>query len=425
MAETAKLIIGDKEIALTVSSPSEGQDVIDVASLVNEGLFTFDPGFLSTASCESALTYIDGDAGKLTHRGYAIEELASQSNYLELCYLLLHGELPSRQEYDKFVAAVQAETFVDQRLVDICKKFPPGTHPMGMLGALVSAMSGFYHEGLDASDAGQRLEVAIRLIAQMPICAAMVFRQHMQRDMVALRPGLSYADQFMHLMFSEADYSEVDPVLSKAIDRVFLLHADHEQNASTSTVRLTGSTDANPYACIAAGIVALWGPAHGGANEAVLDMLGEIGDESRIDEYVAKAKDRDDPFKLMGFGHRVYKNFDPRAACIQQTANEVLDRLGVENDPILEIAIKLSKAAREDDYFIERRLYPNVDFYSGVIMRALGLPNDYFTVIFAIGRTVGWIAQWHEMVTEGYKIGRPRQKYTGPVTRDYISIDQR
>ena len=240
---------------------------------------------------------------------------------------------------------------------------------MGMLGALVSAMSGFYHEGLDASDTGQRLEVAIRLIAQMPICAAMVFRQHMQRDMVALKPGLSYADQFMHLMFSETDDSEVDPVLSKAIDRVFLLHADHEQNASTSTVRLTGSTDANPYACIAAGIVALWGPAHGGANEAVLDMLGEIGDESRIDEYVAKAKNRDDPFKLMGFGHRVYKNFDPRAACIQQTANEVLDRLGVKNDPILEIAIKLSKAAREDDYFIERRLYPNVDFYSGVIMR--------------------------------------------------------
>ncbi len=425
MVDTATLVVDGKEITLEVSSPSEGQDVINVASLVNEGLFTFDPGFLSTASCESTLTYIDGDQGKLLHRGYSIEQLAEKSNYMELCYLLLRGELPAQSELANFIAAVEKETVVHEQLVDICSTFPPGSHPMGMLGTLVSAMSAFYHDGLDINDPDQRMQVAIRLLAQIPICAAIVFRHHMQKERVDLRPGLSYADQFYHLMFSESNDSEVDPILSKALDQIFLLHADHEQNASTSTVRLVGSTDANPYGCIAAGIAALWGPSHGGANEGVLKMIAEIGDESRIPQYIKKAKDRDDPFRIMGFGHRVYKNFDPRAACVRATCNDVLDRLGIKDDPILEIAKTLAKIAREDEYFIERRLYPNVDFYSGVILRALGIPQDYFTVIFAVGRTAGWIAQWHEMVSDGYKIGRPRQKYTGPRQRDYVAIDQR
>ena len=425
MSETAKLQVGGKEIALDVTSPSEGPNVIDVASLVSEGLFTFDPGFLSTASCESALTYIDGDEGKLLHRGYPIEQLAEHSNYLELCYLLLHGELPSVSQLDELKAAISEETLIDERLVDISKTFPTNAHPMGVMCSLIGAMSAYYHDGLDTSDPTQRLKVAARLIAQVPICAALTFRHLTRRELVAINPSMSYSEHFLHMMFSENDDSPVDPVLSQAMDRIFLLHADHEQNASTSTVRLAGSTDANPYACIAAGIAALWGPAHGGANEGVLRMIGEIGDESHIPEYVAKAKDRDDPFRIMGFGHRVYKNYDPRAHCMQQTCHEVLARLGVKNDPILDIAQALEKVALSDEYFIERRLYPNVDFYSGIILKAMGIPQELFTVIFVVGRTVGWIAQWHEMVSQGYKIGRPRQKYTGPTRRDYIPITDR
>ena len=425
MSETAKLHVGDKEIALDVTSPSEGPNVIDVASLVSEGLFTFDPGFLSTASCESALTYIDGDEGKLLHRGYPIEQLAEHSNYLELCYLLLHGELPSSTQLGELTAAITEETVVDQRLVDISKTFPKNAHPMGVMCSLIGAMSAYYHDGLDTADPAQRLKVAVRLIAQVPICAALTFRHLTGRELVAINPSMSYSEHFLHLMFSENDNSVVDPVLSQAMDRIFLLHADHEQNASTSTVRLAGSTDANPYACIAAGIAALWGPAHGGANEGVLRMIAEIGDESHIAEYVAKAKDRDDPFRIMGFGHRVYKNYDPRAHCMQQTCHEVLARLGIKNDPILDIAQALEKVALSDEYFIERRLYPNVDFYSGIILKAMGIPQELFTVIFVVGRTVGWIAQWHEMVSQGYKIGRPRQKYTGPTRRDYVPIADR
>ena len=409
MGSTAKLLVDGKEISLEVSKPSEGPAVIDVASLVSEDLFTFDPGFLSTASCESALTYIDGDVGKLLHRGYPIEQLAQQSNYIELCYLLLYGELPNQTELDALTAAISAEMVVDQRLVEICRNFPTNSHPMGIMCSLIGAMSAIYHEGLDASDEQQRYEVASRLIAQVPICAAIAFRHITRRPMVAVNPNLSYSEQFLHLMFSEQDDSPVDATLSQAMDRIFLLHADHEQNASTSTVRLAGSTDANPYACIAAGIAALWGPAHGGANEGVLRMIAEIGDKSQIEKFVARAKDRDDPFRIMGFGHRVYKNYDPRAQCMQQTCHEVLARLGVESDPVLEIAQALEKVALEDEYFIERRLYPNVDFYSGIILKAMGIPKELFTVIFVVGRTVGWIAQWHEMVSQSYKIGRPRQ----------------
>lgn len=380
---------------------------------------------MSTASCESALTYIDGDEGKLLHRGYPIEQLAEHSNYLELCYLLLHGELPTVTQLDELKAAITAETIIDERLVNISETFPTDAHPMGVMCSLIGAMSAYYHEGLDTSDPAQRMRVAIRLIAQVPICAALTFRHLTGRQLVAINPDMSYSEHFLHMMFSENDDSPVDPVLSQAMDRIFLLHADHEQNASTSTVRLAGSTDANPYACVSAGIAALWGPAHGGANEGVLRMIAEIGDESHIEEYLARAKDRDDPFRIMGFGHRVYKNYDPRAHCMQQTCHDVLNRLGIKNDPVLDIAQALEKVALSDDYFIERRLYPNVDFYSGIILKAMGIPQELFTVIFVVGRTVGWIAQWHEMVSQGYKIGRPRQKYTGPTRREYVPIANR
>ena len=425
MDETATLQIGDKQISLNVSSPSEGQDVIDIASLVSDGFFTFDPGFLSTASCESALTYIDGDIGKLLHRGYPIEQLAEESSFLELCYLLLDGELPTKDQLDELTKAIKAETVINQHLLRIAGQFPRDSHPMGIMCALVAAMSAFYHEGFDASDESHRRQVAVRLIAQMPICAAITFRHITDRSLVSINPDMTYSEQFLHLMFSDSDDDEVDPVLSRAMDRIFLLHADHEQNASTSTVRLTGSTDANPYACVAAGIAALWGPAHGGANEAVLRMIDDIGEASHIGKYVAKAKDRDDPFRIMGFGHRVYKNYDPRAHCMQSTCHEVLDRLGIKNDATLEIANALEKVALQDEYFIERRLYPNVDFYSGVTLKAMGIPKELFTVIFVVGRTIGWIAQWDEMVRQPYKIGRPRQKYTGPTARDYVAIGER
>ena len=426
MAErTARLLVDGKEIELPVLSPSEGFDAIDIGALIREGYVTYDPGFMSTASCESAITYIDGDEGILLHRGYPIEQLAAQSNYLELTYLLLFGDLPNQAELERYRARISAETKVDERLVALCETLPRNAHPMGVMCSLIGAMAGIYHAETDINDADSRDQVAIRLIAQTPICAAIAYRHAVGKPLPEANPELDYAEQFLHLMFSDDDASSVNPVLAKAMDRIFLLHADHEQNASTSTVRLAGSTDTNPYASIAAGIAALWGPSHGGANEAVLDMLNDIGSPDTIDKYVAKAKDSNDPFRIMGFGHRVYKNYDPRATVMQQTCDEVLNELGIDSDPILQLARALEKIALEDEYFVQRRLYPNVDFYSGIILKAMGIPVELFTVIFVTGRTAGWIAQWREMVSEPYRIGRPRQMYTGDRHRDYVPIESR
>ncbi|MYD42898.1 MAG: citrate synthase [Gammaproteobacteria bacterium] len=426
MAErAAQLSVDGQTIDLAVLSPSEGYDAIDISALITEGYVTFDPGFMSTASCESSITYIDGDEGILLHRGYPIEQLSSSSNYLELTYLLLFGSLPTQSEFDAYKEKIRAETYVDDRLLALCATLPQHSHPMGIMCSLVGAMSAIFHHETDITDAASRDQVAIKLIAQMPICAAIAYRHSVGKPMLPAKPELAYGEHFLHLMFSEHEDDEVNPVLATAMDRIFLLHADHEQNASTSTVRLAGSTDANPYASIAAGIAALWGPSHGGANEAVLDMLAEMGSVDRIEEFVGKAKDSNDPFRLMGFGHRVYKNYDPRAKVMQQTCDEVLNELGVENDPVLQMARELERIALADDYFVQRRLYPNVDFYSGIILKAIGMPVELFTVIFVTGRTSGWIAQWKELVSEPYKIGRPRQMYTGSRNRDYVPIGAR
>lgn len=426
MAErAAKLSVDGQTIELAVLSPSEGYDAIDISALIKQGYVTFDPGYMSTASCESSITYIDGDAGVLLHRGYPIEQLSEQSNYLELTYLLLFGHLPNQEEFNAYVEKIKAETYVDESLVALCSSLPQDAHPMGVMCSLIGAMSGIYHHEVDITDAASRERVAIKLIAQMPICAAIAYRHSIGKPMLPAKPELGYAEHFMHLMFSDNEEDAVNPVLAQAMDRIFLLHADHEQNASTSTVRLAGSTDANPYASIAAGIAALWGPSHGGANEAVLDMLAEMGSVDRINEFVGKAKDSNDPFRLMGFGHRVYKNYDPRAKVMQQTCDEVLNELGVDNDPVLQMARELERIALGDEYFVQRRLYPNVDFYSGIILKAIGMPVELFTVIFVTGRTSGWIAQWMELVSEPYKIGRPRQMYTGAGNRDYVPIQAR
>ncbi|MDX9686715.1 MULTISPECIES: citrate synthase [Halopseudomonas] len=416
----AQLIIeGAAPIELPVYSGTMGPDVIDVRSLTSEGVFTFDPGFMSTASCESKITYIDGDKGILLHRGYPIEQLAEKSDFLEVCYLLLKGELPSAEEKAKFTGTIQAHTMVHEQLKSFLNGFRRDAHPMAIMCGMVGALSAFYHDSLDINDPMHREISAIRLIAKIPTIAAMVYKYSVGQPAMYPRNDLSYSENFLHMMFnSPAGSREISPVLARAMDRIFVLHADHEQNASTSTVRLAGSSGANPFACIAAGIAALWGPAHGGANEAVLRMLDEIGDVSNIDKFIAKAKDKDDPFKLMGFGHRVYKNFDPRAKVMKQTCDEVLGELGI-NDPQLELAMKLEEIALSDPYFVERNLYPNVDFYSGIILKALGIPTEMFTVIFATGRTPGWIAHWHEMISHPYKIGRPRQLYTGHTQRDY------
>jgi len=389
----------EQPIEFPVLSGTVGPDVIDIAALTKNGYFTYDPGFVSTASCESKITYIDGANGVLLHRGYPIEVLAEKSNYLESCYMLLHGELPNKGEYEDFVHHITNHTMMHESISRFFRGFHHDSHPMAMMCGAVGALSAFYHDSLDITDANHRLISAYRLIAKMP-----TNQRHARPFAKGLRHSL---------------------VLARAMDQIFLLHADHEQNASTSTVRLAGSSGANPFACIAAGIATLWGPAHGGANEAVLDMLAEIGDESNIDNFILRAKDKNDPFRLMGFGHRVYKNFDPRAKVMKQACDEVLSELGLENDPLLKIAKRLEQIALEDDYFIEKKLYPNVDFYSGIIMKAIGIPTEMFTVIFATGRTVGWIAHWHEMVSEGFKIGRPRQLYTGSDTRDYTAIDKR
>ena len=421
--KSARLTIDGAEIELPVLSPTEGPDVIDIGKLTAQGYFTYDPGFVSTASCDSSITYIDGDNGILLHRGYPIEQLAEKSDFLELCYLLLNDALPSASEKAAFVDTMKEEASLDARYHDMYKALDQNAHPMGIMCALVGAMSGHYHDGLDITVAADRDITCNRLIAKMPTLAAMTYRHGKGRPFVAPRADLGYAENFLNMMFSNGDNYEVNPVLAKAMDRIFLLHADHEQNASTSTVRLSGSTGANPYACISAGIAALWGPSHGGANEAVLNMLAEIGDPSNIGNYVKKAKDKDDPFRVMGFGHRVYKNFDPRAKVMQQTCHEVLGELGVDNDPTLQMAQELERIALEDDFFVDRRLYPNVDFYSGIILKAIGIPTDMFTVIFTTGRTPGWIAHWKEMVSVNYKIGRPRQLYTGSSSRDYIPND--
>ncbi|MAX06965.1 citrate synthase [Gammaproteobacteria bacterium] len=418
----AQLTIDGKAdpIELPVYEGSTGPDVVDVRSLVSKGIFTYDPGFVSTAACDSDITYIDGSAGVLLHRGYPIEQLAKKSDFLEVCYLLLQGDLPNTSEKEVFENEIRYHTMVDEQIHLFFKGFPRNAHPMAMLCGVVGALSAFYHDELDIDNPDHRMAAAIRVIAKMPTLAAMCYKHGVGQPFMYPQNNMSLAENFIHMMFgTPCEPPRVSPTISKAMDTLFLLHADHEQNASTSTVRLAGSTGSNPYACIASGIAALWGPAHGGANEAVLEMLNEIGDESRIDEFILRAKDKDDPFRLMGFGHRVYKNHDPRATVIRGICADVLDELGSDNDPLFRIARKLEQIALEDEYFIERKLFPNVDFYSGIILKAIGIPTSLFTVIFATGRTPGWIAHWHEMLSNGYRIGRPRQLYKGYTKRDY------
>ncbi len=419
------LTIDDKSIDLPVTSGTIGPDVIDVKDVLSQGYFTYDPGFMATAACESKITFIDGDKGVLLHRGYPIEQLAEKSDHMETCYMLLNGELPNAAQKADFVSRVTNHTMVHEQLQFFYRGFRRDAHPMAVMCGVVGALSAFYHDNLDINNPEHRRIAAIRLIAKMPTIAAMSYKYNAGQPFVYPRNDLNYAENFLHMMFATpcADY-EVNPVLAKAMDRIFILHADHEQNASTSTVRLTGSTGANPYACIAAGIAALWGPSHGGANEAVLKMLDEIGDVSNLDDFIRRVKDKNDGTKLMGFGHRVYKNFDPRAKVMKQTCDEVLTALGI-NDPQLELAMKLEEIALKDDYFVSRRLYPNVDFYSGIILKAIGIPTSMFTVIFALGRTPGWIAHWLEMHSAPYKIGRPRQLYTGHTQRDYTDLSKR
>ena len=423
----ARLFVDGRKapIELPILSPSLGNDVIDIARLTSEGYFTYDPGFVSTAACDSNITYIDGDAGTLLHRGYPIEQLAEQSDFVELCYLLLNGNLPSQTAKQAFAGALAAERELPVGISEMVGHFSRDAHPMGIMTALTGALAAEYHHGLDITVEADRWQTATRLIAKMPTLAALTYRHGKGKAYLPPRDDLSYAENFLYTTFADDENYEINPVIANAMDRIFMLHADHEQNASTSTVRLAGSTGTNPYSAIAAGIAALWGPSHGGANEAVLSMLADIGSPDNIDAYVAKAKDRNDPFRVMGFGHRVYKNYDPRAKVMQETCDEVLDELGVDNEPTLQMARRLEKIAREDEFFIERRLYPNVDFYSGITLKAIGIPTEMFTVIFTTGRTPGWIAHWREMVSESYKIGRPRQLYRGQTARDYVPLDER
>ena len=419
--KTAELHLSDTTtpLDLPVISGTVGPDVVDVRSLVSKGIFTFDPGFVSTASCESEITYIDGDNGILLHRGYPIEQLAEKASFLDTCFLLLNGELPTPQEKADFENTIRYHTMVDQQIHEFFKGFPRNAHPMAMLCGAVGGLSAFYHENLDIEDADHRKQAAHRIIAKMPTLAAMVYKHGVGQPFMYPQNDMGFSANFLHMMFgTPCEPPKVSKTLSKAMDVIFTLHADHEQNASTSTVRLAGSSGANPYACIASGIAALWGPSHGGANEAVLEMLYEINDEKNISNYILKAKDKDDPFRLMGFGHRVYKNFDPRATVMRKICDDVLEELGVKDDPLFRIARKLEQIALEDEYFIERKLYPNVDFYSGIILKAIGIPTNLFTVIFATGRTPGWISHWDEMLSSPYKIGRPRQLYKGHAQRD-------
>ncbi len=427
MSATAQLTIGDRHFDLPVLEGSIGPSVIDIRKLFGaSGHFTYDPGFTSTAACESGITFIDGDAGVLLHRGYPIEQLAEKSDFLEVAWLLWNGELPTAQEYDAFVHTITRHTMVHEQLLNFYRGFRRDAHPMAIMCGVVGALSAFYPDSTDIKDPRQRLISGHRLIAKMPTIAAMAYKYSVGQPFVYPDNSLSYTGNFLRMTFSvPAEPYVVDPVIERALDRIFILHADHEQNASTSTVRLASSSGANPFASIAAGIACLWGPAHGGANEAALNMLREIGRPERIPEYIARAKDKDDPFRLMGFGHRVYKNYDPRAKVMKETADEVLDRLGVD-DPIFDVARELEQIALKDEYFIEKKLYPNVDFYSGIILSAIGFPTTMFTALFALARTAGWVAQWNEMIEDDdQKIGRPRQLYTGAPRRDYVERDAR
>ncbi|MDE2211682.1 MAG: citrate (Si)-synthase [Betaproteobacteria bacterium] len=424
----AVLSYGDgKSVDLPVYSGTTGPDVIDIRSLGQTGMFTYDPGFLATASCQSAITYIDGDAGLLYYRGYPIEQLAENSDFMEVCYLLLNGELPTKTQRAAFDNNIRRHTMVHDQLTNFFKGFRRDAHPMAVMVGVVGALSAFYHDALNITNAEHRAISATRLLAKVPTIAAMCYRYNTGLPFMYPRNDLSYAANFLYMMFATPCEEYVpNPVLVRAFDRILTLHADHEQNASTSTVRLAGSSGANPFACIAAGIAALWGPAHGGANEAVLKQLAEIGDVSQVGKYIERAKDKNDSFRLMGFGHRVYKNMDPRAGVMRQTCHEVLNELGLHDDPMFKLALELERIALEDDYFISKKLYPNVDFYSGIVLRALGIPVSMFTAVFALGRTVGWITQWNEMISDPeQKIGRPRQLYVGPAKRDWVPVERR
>lgn len=426
--ETATLTVGGKTFDLPIFGGSTGPEVIDIRALYRDtDMFTFDPGFTSTASCESAITYIDGEKGELLYRGYPIDQLADKSDFLEVSYLLLNGELPTKEQNRSFKHDITYHTMVHEQLNRFFAGFRRDAHPMAIMCGVVGAMSAFYHDSTDINDKEQRRVASYRLIAKIPTIAAMTFKYSIGQPFVYPRNDLSYAENFLYMTFGVPNCEEykVSPVLASAMDKIFILHADHEQNASTSTVRLAGSSGANPFACIAAGIASLWGPAHGGANEACLKMLNEIGTVENIPEFVRRAKDKNDPFRLMGFGHRVYKNFDPRAKVLQQAAHDVLNELGID-DPLLNVAKELERIALEDEYFIEKKLYPNVDFYSGIILKAMGFPTTMFTVLFALARTVGWISQWGEMIQDPtQKIGRPRQLFIGEGERDYVDIENR
>jgi citrate synthase len=425
--KTAKLSLNGQTYDLPVMSPVLGPDVLDIRKLYDEAdVFTYDPGFTSTAACKSAITFIDGDKGELLYRGYPIQQLADHSSHLEVCYLLLYGELPSAAQLAEFTNVVTRHTMVHEQMHYFFRGFRRDSHPMATMVGVVGAMSAFYHDSLDINDPWQREVAAIRMIAKLPTIAAMAYKYSVGQPFVYPKNSLSYAGNFLNMCFAiPAEDYHVNPILEKALDRIMMLHADHEQNASTSTVRLAGSSGANPFACIAAGIACLWGPAHGGANQACLEMLREIGTVDRIPDYIARAKDKNSGFRLMGFGHRVYKNFDPRATVMKESADEVLDLLGIHNNPTLQVAKELERIALSDDYFISKKLYPNVDFYSGIILEAMGFPTSMFTPIFAISRTVGWISQWKEMIAENGKIGRPRQLYIGPAQRNYVIVAER
>ncbi|HEY3326040.1 MAG TPA: citrate synthase [Novimethylophilus sp.] len=418
---------GTKPIELPVLSGNLGEDVIDIRTLGKHGYFTYDPGFLSTASCSSSITYIDGDKGLLYYRGYPIEQLAEHANFLEVAHLLLKGELPTMEQHRDFSETVHSHTMLHDQMSTVFRGFRRDAHPMAVMVSVVGAMAAFYPENDDISDPRQREIAAFRLLAKTPTVAAWCYKYNVGEPFVYPQNRLNYSENFMHMMFSTpCEPYTPNPVLARALDRILILHADHEQNASTSTVRLTGSSGANPFACMAAGIASLWGPAHGGANEAVLKMLEEIGDSANIGKCIQKAKDKSNPFRLMGFGHRVYKNMDPRASMMRRTCHEVLNELGLTDDPLFKVALELERIALEDEYFISKKLYPNVDFYSGIVLRAMGIPTNMFTAIFALARTAGWVAQWNEMSTDpDAKIGRPRQLYTGQTRRDYVPPEER
>ena len=426
--ESASIKIGDKSVEMKVMEGTIGPSVIDIGKLYSEtGAFTYDPGFLSTASCESKITYIDGDAGVLLYRGYPIDQVAEHGDFLETCHLLLFGELPTKAQKADFDYLVTRHTMVHEQMARFFQGFRRDAHPMAVMVASVGALSAFYHDSTDISDPSQRLIASIRMIAKIPTLAAMAYKYSIGQPFVYPKNELDYTSNFLRMCFAvPCEEYKVNKVISRALDRIFILHADHEQNASTSTVRLAGSSGANPFACIAAGIACLWGPAHGGANEAALKMLAEIGTVENIPAFIGRAKDKNDHTRLMGFGHRVYKNYDPRARIMQRTAHEVLTELGIKDDPLLDVAIELERIALSDEYFLSKKLYPNVDFYSGITLKAMGFPTEMFTVLFAVARTVGWIAQWREMIEDpGQKIGRPRQLYVGAPPREYTPISKR